>query len=294
MSSSFASSKLAIVVPTFHEAGNIRELLDRLRQIADYLDTPCELIVVDDDSRDGIETIVAEIAGRDPRIKLLMRRGERGLAGAVIHGWQNTDAAFLGVIDGDLQHPPELLPAMWQALRGGADVVIASRYVHHDRRPEWNALRQLISRLAVSMTWPLQKPGVRVSDPLSGFFLVRRSCLQDVRLQRQGFKILLDILVRGHIRSVREIPFIFGRRHTGTSKASVPVFVEYCMLLANLWRERIVARSQNQVIRPSGRPQPANGKWQLSKAQSQTAANMAQHKPQPQSSAEAWQNRKIG
>jgi len=230
--------KLAIVIPTFNEAGNIEELLERLRRCAEGLRVLYELIVVDDDSGDGIESIVGRMSEQDPRIRLLVRKGARGLAGAVIHGWQNTDAGLLGVIDGDLQHPPELLPAMWEALQEGVDVVIGSRYVRPGSRPEWNIFRRLISRLAIGLTWPLQRAGIRVSDPLSGFFLVRRFCVQNVRLHGQGFKILLDILVRGHIHSVREIPFIFGHRRTGSSKASVQVAIEYCRLLANLWRER--------------------------------------------------------
>ena len=233
-----APQKLAIVIPTLQEAGNIRELLDRLRQSADGLRIPYELIVVDDDSRDGTEAIIGQMSAHDPRIRLLVRKGARGLAGAVIHGWQNTDATLLGVMDGDLQHPPELLPALWEALQTGADVVIASRYMGRGGRPKWNAFRQLISRLAVRMTRALQKASVRVSDPMSGFFLVRRRCIQDVRLHHQGFKILLDVHVQGHVRSVREIPYIFGRRGAGTSKASVRVAIEYCVQLANLWRER--------------------------------------------------------
>ncbi len=229
--------KLAIVIPTLHEAGSIEELLDRLRRSADGLAIPYELIVVDDDSGDGIEAIVSRMSGQDPRIRLLLRKGARGLAGAVIHGWQNTDAELLGVMDGDLQHPPELLPAMWHALQAGADVVIGSRYVEHGSRAKWNVLRQVISRLAVWMTWPLQKASVRVTDPMSGFFVVRRLSVQDVRFHPQGFKILLDILVQGHVRSVREIPFNFGRRSAGSSKASVRVAIEYCKQLAILWRE---------------------------------------------------------
>src|SRR5215471_7817193 len=100
--------KLAIVIPTLHEAGSIEELLDRLRRSADGLEIPYELIVVDDDSGDGTEAIVSRMSDHDPRIRLLLRKGVRGLTGAVIHGWRNTDAELLGVMDGDLQHPPEL------------------------------------------------------------------------------------------------------------------------------------------------------------------------------------------
>jgi len=241
--------KLAIVIPTLHEAGSIGEVLDRLRRSADELEIPYELIVVDDDSGDGIEAIVSRMSERDRRIRLSLRKGARGLTGAVIHGWQNTDAELLGVIDGDLQHPPELLPAMWHALQAGADVVIGSRYVEHGSRPKWNVLRRAISRLAVWMTRPLQKASVRVTDPMSGFFLVRRLCIQDVHFHPQGFKILLDILVQGNVRSVSEIPFIFGRRRAGSSKASPRVAIQYCKQLANLWREHRRPWSSQTVSR---------------------------------------------
>ena len=97
-----SSPKLAVIVPTVYEAGNIRTLIERIRGALRPLGIGYELIVVDDDSRDGIDEIVSEIARRDPRIRLLVRKGVRGLAGAVIHGWRNTEAEVLGVIDADL------------------------------------------------------------------------------------------------------------------------------------------------------------------------------------------------
>ena len=103
-----AKRTLALVIPTLYEAGNIRPLLERARRTLDALGIPYELIVVDDDSRDGTDAIVDEFAGEDRRVRLLTRVGQRGLAGAVIHGWANTDASILGVMDADLQHPPEL------------------------------------------------------------------------------------------------------------------------------------------------------------------------------------------
>ena len=233
-----ASQKLALIVPTLYEAGNIRTLLERIRRALDPLAILYELIVVDDDSGDGIEEAVSEIARQDPRVRLLVRKGIRGLAGAVIHGWRNTDAEVLGVIDADLQHPPELLPQMWEALASGTDVVVASRYAPQGSRRNWNRFRHLLSQVAIWMTWPLQKPGIRVQDPMSGFFLLRRSCIKDITLQPQGFKILLEILVRGNLRSAKEIPFIFGRRHAGRSKASLKVGLDYLTLLRKLWRAR--------------------------------------------------------
>src|SRR5882672_8425816 len=114
-------AKLALVVPTLREADNIRTVLDRIRQSLDPLGFAYEILVVDDDSGDGIESIVQEISRDDSRVRLLLREGERGLGGAVLYGWRHTDAEVLGVIDADLQHPPELLPRLWAALDGGRD-----------------------------------------------------------------------------------------------------------------------------------------------------------------------------
>ncbi len=197
-----------------------------------------EVIVVDDDSGDGTEQIVRDISQQDARVRLLVRHGARGLAGAVIHGWEHTDAEVLGVIDADLQHPPELLPQLWHVLQSGADVVIASRYAPQGSLPHWNRFRHLLSQIAITMTWPLQRPGIRVHDPMSGYFLLRRQVIEGISLQPQGFKILLEILVRGKIGRTAEVPFTFGHRRAGKSKTSLRVGLEYLVLLARLWRQR--------------------------------------------------------
>jgi dolichol-phosphate mannosyltransferase len=232
------SQKLAIVIPAFCEAGNIRELLERIQRSVDPLGVTYETIVVDDDSGDGIESVVNELSEKDPRIRLLIRKNVRGLAGAIMHGWRNTDAGILCAIDADLQHPPELLPELWRALQSGADSVVASRYVPHSARPNWNRFRHIVSQLAIWMARPLQRPAIRVWDPMSGFFLVRRSCIETVQFQTEGFKILLEILARGKVRSVLEVPFTFGKRRAGKSKASTRVAIDYLRLLARLWKER--------------------------------------------------------
>ncbi|HTC77821.1 MAG TPA: polyprenol monophosphomannose synthase [Terriglobales bacterium] len=231
-------ARLALVVPTLREAQNIRAVLDRIRQSLDPLKFSYEIIVVDDNSHDGIDDIVQEIAATDPRVRILVRKGERGLGGAVLYGWKNTDAEMLGVIDADLQHPPELLPELWKAAESGADVVLASRYAPQGGLENWHPARHLLSRMMIWLTYPLQRPGIHVQDPMAGFFLVRRSCLKDIELHNRGFKILLEILVRGNVRSVREIPFTFGPRQAGTSKANLRVGLDYFALLYRLWRER--------------------------------------------------------
>jgi dolichol-phosphate mannosyltransferase len=233
-----AREKLALVIPTLCEAGNIGGLLDHVRSVLDPLEIPYEILVVDDDSRDGTGEVVSAIALEDPRVRLLVRKGERGLSGAVLYGWQRTDAAILGVMDADLQHPPELLPQLLSAILAGRDLVIGSRYTPGGGLGEWNPARKFISAAAVWVTWPIQRAGIRAKDPMSGFFLVRRHCLEQVMFQPTGFKLLLDVLVRGRIQSIEEVPFIFGQRYRGASKANFKVAWEYARLLARLYAGR--------------------------------------------------------
>jgi dolichol-phosphate mannosyltransferase len=229
--------KLALVIPTLREAANVEVLLERIARSLQPLAIPYELIVVDDDSQDGIEPLIARVAQADVRVRLLIRKGVRGLAGAVIQGWGSSDADVLGVMDADLQHPPELLPQLWRALEGN-DIVVASRYAPQGSRKNWSRFRHLVSQISIWMTFPLQRSSIRVLDPMSGFFLVRRNALRGIKLHTQGFKILLEILVRGDIRSVKEIPFTFGQRFKGRSKATLKVGIEYLQLLAELRKQR--------------------------------------------------------
>lgn len=234
--------KLALAIPTLREAENIRSVLDHVRSVLDPVGIRYEVIVVDDDSRDGTEEIVSSISREDPRVRLLVRKGQRGLSGAILYGWQNTDAAILGVMDADLQHPPELLPRLIASVLAGHDLVIGSRYATGGSMKDWNPVRKLISAAAVWVTWPIQRAGVRAKDPMSGFFFVRRACVERIPFQPSGFKLLLEILVRGRIHSVEEIPFSFGLRHRGASKASMKVAVDYARLLARLYANRLHLR----------------------------------------------------
>ena len=238
------SAKVALVIPTLCEAGNLPALLDRVRRSLDPLEIDYEALVVDDDSCDGTAEIVNAIAARDPRVRLLLRKGQRGLSGAILHGWDCTDAPILGVMDADLQHPPELLPRLIAEMFSGCDLCIGSRYTLGGALGGWNPLRKLLSAAAVWATWPIQRAGLRARDPMSGFFLVRRECLDHIPFQRSGFKLLLEILVRARIASLREIPFAFGQRYRGASKATPAVALEYGRLLARLYRERFGMRRE--------------------------------------------------
>jgi dolichol-phosphate mannosyltransferase len=231
--------KLALTIPTLREAANLPGLLRDVRAVLDPLEIGYEILVVDDDSRDGTEEIVTAISREDPRVRLLVRKGERGLSGAVLYGWRNTEAEILGVMDADLQHPPELLPALVAAILDGNDLAIGSRYIVGGQLGAWNPVRRWLSTVAVWATWPIQRPGVRAHDPMTGYFMLRRECIEGIQFQPSGFKLLLEILVRGHIRSVKEVPLAFGSRAQGASKANFKVGWDYAKLLARLYAERL-------------------------------------------------------
>jgi dolichol-phosphate mannosyltransferase len=236
-----SNEKLALIIPTLGEAQCLPLLLERVRSLLAASAVPFEILVVDDDSRDGTEQIVRAIAAEDSRVRLLVRHGERGLAGAILYGWQHTDASILGVMDADLQHPPEVLASLIAAIENGCDLAIASRYAPGAAAPDQSVLRRAVSRASTWVTRPLQPAGLRVRDPLSGFFIVRRHCVENILFRPTGFKLLLEVLVRGRVRSVEEIPFTFRSRAAGHSKAGLRIAWDYAQLLVQLYRTRLLA-----------------------------------------------------
>src|ERR1700677_286034 len=238
-------NRFALVVPTLNEAGNIDKVLGEITAALSTTQYDYEIVVVDDGSTDGTVEKVREWTQRDSRIGLLSRAGERGLAGAVLCGWSQSRANLLGVIDADLQHPPALLPELLKQVEH-ADIAIASRYARGQGTKGWNPVRAAVSRLSTLAASPLlSKKNLPVTDPMSGFFVIRRRCIEGLVFQTTGFKLLLEILVRGRIKTVREIPYQFGLRRAGTSKASASVAFHYLHLLGRLSRD-LVLRSSEQ------------------------------------------------
>jgi dolichol-phosphate mannosyltransferase len=225
--------RLSIVVPTFNESRNVREVLCRLE--ATLGATGWEVIFVDDDSPDGTATEVRTIAWIDPRVRCLQRVGRRGLASACIEGMLATAAPTIAVMDADLQHDETVLPKMLAEIeQGGADLVIGTRYAAGGGTGDWNESRRAMSQLAtVTSHLILRQP---VSDPMSGFFMLQREILDStVRdLSGLGFKILLDILATAkHPLRIAEVPYHFRDRFAGESKLDELVVWEYGMLLAD-------------------------------------------------------------
>jgi len=224
---------LSIVVPTFNESGNVQELLKRLE--AALGPAGWEVIFVDDDSPDGTASLVRELAKSDPRVRCLQRIGRRGLSSACIEGMLAASASAIAVMDGDLQHDETVLPTMLAEIdQGGADIVVGTRYGAGGSTGGWNKSRQAMSRLAtLAGRTVLRHP---VSDPMSGFFMLRRKVLDSTvhDLSALGFKLLLDILLTAE-QSVRiaEVPYGFRDRFAGESKLDEMAVWEYGMLLAD-------------------------------------------------------------
>lgn len=244
MEPGFPQETLALVIPTLNEAGNIDTVLDKTRSTLASAGCDYEIAIVDDGSTDGTVEKAMRWSRRDRRIRVLSRSGKRGLAGAVLHGWNQSQGTLLGVMDADLQHPPELLQVLLREI-DLADIVIASRYAHRRGVNGWNPLRAAVSRLSTLAAAPLiSKKHFRVTDPMSGFFILHRRCIEGLNFQTTGFKLLLEILVRGHIHTVREIPYQFGLRQAGKSKASAAVAFHYLQLLSRLSRDLVSRSSQ--------------------------------------------------
>ena len=214
---------LSIVVPTKDEAENVGRLVDELEHVLPGKQV--EIVFVDD-STDETPDAVRAVALRSRReVRLIHREGEErvgGLSGAVVRGIQAARGDHVCVMDGDLQHPPALVAELFAAAHEeGADLVVASRYRTHDDKVEsFGLVRAVVSKFSGAVARVLFSRALRqVTDPLSGFFLVRRDALNLDLLRPRGFKILLEILVRTPHLRVAEVPFIFGTRHAGESKA---------------------------------------------------------------------------
>jgi dolichol-phosphate mannosyltransferase len=229
--------QVSLVIPTYKEAANLEPLLARVASSLARLAHAgaLEVLVVDDDSPDRTWEVAERLRARYPFLRVLRRTaGPRGLSPAVVEGWRTAQGGVLGVMDADLQHPPESLPALLQAMEDPVvDVVVASRYAGAGSVGRWSWLRRWLSQGATNLARSVLPPEAHgVTDPMSGYFLIRRRVVEGVVLQARGYKILLEVLGRGRYGRVREVPYTFGRRHTGQSKLTWQVVGDY---VAQLW-----------------------------------------------------------
>ena len=234
-----ATPALSVVVPTFNERDNVTVLYRRLD--ATLAGIAWEVIFVDDNSPDGTWDVVRGLARQDNRVRCIRRIGRRGLSGACIEGILASSAPCAAVIDADLQHDETQLPKMLALLQAGdLDLVVGSRYIEGGSADSFNRQRAGASAFATEIA--KRALGVKIADPMSGFFMIRRECFEQVapQLSTQGFKILLDVVAtaRGELK-VKEIPYTFGSRLHGESKLDSMVALDFLgLVLAKLTRDR--------------------------------------------------------
>lgn len=232
---------LSVIVPTRNEAGNIKALLSRLRLVAATF--PIEIIFVDDsddDTPDVIEQVGTQMPYDVGLLHRLPTQRQGGLGGAVLAGFRSARAPWLCVMDGDLQHPPELIPTLLKRAKNtSSDLVLASRFAQQGANEadasSLGFFRETVSHSLINVGRLMFPGSLRsVSDPLTGFFLFRRDAVDLSQLNPHGFKILLEMLVRFPELRVAEVPFQFGERLAGDSKASWQEVIRYFELLSKL------------------------------------------------------------
>ncbi|MEM7663679.1 MAG: glycosyltransferase family 2 protein [Pseudomonadota bacterium] len=225
--------ELTIVAPTYNEADNVSTLVHALHVALDGK-VNWEIVLVDDDSADNTAEVAKKLSQSDPRVRCLHRLGRRGLSTACIEGIMSSSAPYVAVMDADLQHDEMVLPKMLEAAKAGADLVIGSRYVDGGSVGEWDEDRVRISQFSTWLTRVTTK--VDISDPMSGFFLMRRSVFNGLAddLSGLGFKILLDICASAkEPLNVVEVPYEFRERFAGESKLDAMAAWEFLMLLGD-------------------------------------------------------------
>lgn len=223
---------LSLIVPTFNERERLGDLVHALFRAYSAAGVAGELVIVDDNSPDGTGAIADDLARQYP-ITVLHRPGKQGLGTAVVAGFAAASAPVVGVIDADLSHPPDMPPRMLAVMnRTQADIVIGSRYIPGGGTRNWPMVRILMSRLACLAARSLTP----VADVTSGLFLIRRDLACTVRISAGGFKIGLELLVRGRPASIVEVPYVFSDRAAGESKMSTKEALGYITQLRDLRR----------------------------------------------------------
>ncbi len=243
------SLTFSLVIPTYNERGNVAKIVAQLTHLLDgFIPGDYELILVDDDSPDRTWQMAQDLTATYPQLQVMRRQSERGLSSAVIRGWQVAKGEILGVIDADLQHPPEVLITLLRATMEGADLAVASRHVEGGGVSDWSVVRRFLSRGA-QVLGLIVCPAVvgRVSDPMSGYFMVRRSAIAGPHLNPVGYKILLEVIGRGNVGEIAEAGYVFQERESGESKVTWKQYVEYLGHLARLRSRGRIGRLRQKL-----------------------------------------------
>jgi len=221
----------SLIIPTYNERENLPDLIKKVHETLSN-SYNYEIIVVDDNSPDQTWKIAEELSKQYP-IKVIKREGRIDLSSAVVEGFKHANGKILGVIDADLQHPPEILPTLIEEIKNGKDIAVASRYIKGGKIEGWGLRRKILSKGARTLAKIFIPQARIIKDPLSGYFVFKREVIKDIQLKPVGYKILLEILAKGKYEEVAEIPMSFGTRNNGKSKLTLR---EYINFIKHLYR----------------------------------------------------------
>jgi dolichol-phosphate mannosyltransferase len=224
---------LSLIIPTFNECENVRVITQRIKAVLDPLAISYEIWFIDD-SKDNTPDILKQLSDSIPQVNYVHRENARGLGTAVVEGFSKATGQYLIVMDADLQHPPELLPAMLEQLKQGNEVVIPSRFVAGGSDGGLNAFRKLVSWTARVIGQIALKRLRHISDCTGGYFGINRKVIEKADLDPIGWKILMEVLIKGHYSKVAEVPYEFVDRHAGESKMSLKEQWNYLKHVAKL------------------------------------------------------------
>lgn len=229
---------VSIIIPTYNERAGIVGLVDTIAAQYERAGVEGEIVVVDDNSPDGTWQVVADLSQSRP-VRLLRRAGKLGLSSAVIDGFKQARGSVLGVMDADGSHDAATIPTLINAIvHDGYDLAVGSRYIPGGNIKDWPMSRLIISKGAVLLASPLTP----IKDITSGFFFMRRDVIEGVKLNPIGFKIGLEVFVKGRFERFCEVPYTFVNRVQGKSKLSFKQMWEYVVQLFDLILYRLFHR----------------------------------------------------
>lgn len=221
---------ISIIIPTYNEKDNIKKLIVSINKILNKHKIKHEIIIVDDNSPDKTGKIAESLKKKYP-LKVIHRKGKLGLASAVIKGFKESKGDIIGAMDADFSHDINIIPKLVNpVIKGDADLTIGSRHVKNGNIEGWPLIRKIISKGAILLSSPL----TTIKDPMSGFFFLKKNVIKNINLNAKGFKILLEIIVKGKYKKVKEIPYIFRDRKKGVSKLNKSEYFDYLHNLCSL------------------------------------------------------------
>lgn len=234
--------ELTVIIPTFNEEINIARIIEAVNSTFSLNKIRGEILIVDDESRDKTIKIVEELMLKYNNLRIIVRHTDHGLSQSVVEGFRQANSNTFLVIDADFSHPPALIPRFYEEIKKGTDIVIGSRYTHGGGIKQWPLKRRILSLGATGLGRILFP---EVTDPVSGFFALKKKVISGAQLHPRGYKILMEVLGKGKWNSFIEIPFTFSDRQNGESKLTFCIITDYIKQILNIAKYSLAFRNNH-------------------------------------------------